>query len=112
MKSWNFNFIVYHLQIDEEILQEVVNMGFDRNLLLDSIQNRVQNEVSFVAISNSCFITNPSNISTVYQGTVTYYLLLDNRFRVSGGYLGSEFQETVVRFLSSTYDIALHSAIA
>ncbi|KAK6128862.1 hypothetical protein DH2020_037379 [Rehmannia glutinosa] len=48
-------------KIDEEILQEVIRMGFDRNLL----------------------------------GTVTYYLLLDNRFRVSSGYLGSEFQETM-----------------
>ncbi|KAG6420943.1 hypothetical protein SASPL_117489 [Salvia splendens] len=66
-------------KIDEEILQEVVNMGFDRNGLLDSIQNRVQNE-----------------------GTVTYYLLLDNRFRVSGGYLGSEFQETVEHGYNST----------
>ncbi|KAK4409827.1 SNF1-related protein kinase catalytic subunit alpha KIN10 [Sesamum angolense] len=59
-------------KIDEEILQEVVKMGFDRNVLSDSLRNRVQNE-----------------------GTVTYYLLLDNRFRVSSGYLGSEFQETM-----------------
>ncbi|XP_042043596.1 SNF1-related protein kinase catalytic subunit alpha KIN10-like [Salvia splendens] len=69
-------------KIDEEILHEVVNMGFDRNVLLDSIQNRVQNE-----------------------GTVTYYLLLDNRFRVSGGYLGSEFQETVELGYNSTNPI-------
>ncbi|KAG8366928.1 hypothetical protein BUALT_Bualt16G0019000 [Buddleja alternifolia] len=59
-------------KIDEDILQEVVKMGFDRNALVDSLRNRVQNE-----------------------GTVTYYLLLDNRFRVSSGYLGSEFQETM-----------------
>ncbi|KAL3844641.1 hypothetical protein ACJIZ3_002044 [Penstemon smallii] len=59
-------------KIDEDILQEVIKMGFDRNALVDSIQNRVQNE-----------------------GTVTYYLLLDNRFRVSSGYLGAEFQETM-----------------
>ncbi|PIN01898.1 Serine/threonine protein kinase [Handroanthus impetiginosus] len=59
-------------KIDEEILQEVVNMGFDRTALVDSLRNRVQNE-----------------------GTVTYYLLLDNRFRVANGYLGAEFQETV-----------------
>lgn len=32
----------------------------------------------------------------MFQGTVAYYLLLDNRFRVSSGYLGAEFQETVV----------------
>ncbi|XP_052189586.1 SNF1-related protein kinase catalytic subunit alpha KIN10-like [Diospyros lotus] len=59
-------------KIDEEILQEVVKMGFDRNGLVDSLRSRVQNE-----------------------GTVAYYLLLDNRFRVSSGYLGAEFQESV-----------------
>ncbi|CAI9767075.1 unnamed protein product [Fraxinus pennsylvanica] len=59
-------------KIDEEILQEVVKMGFDRNALVESLRNRVQNE-----------------------GTVSYYLLLDNRFRVSSGYLGDEFQETM-----------------
>ncbi|KAA3456063.1 SNF1-related protein kinase catalytic subunit alpha KIN10 [Gossypium australe] len=31
----------------------------------------------------------------IFQGTVAYYLLLDNRFRVSSGYLGAEFQETM-----------------
>lgn len=34
------------MQIDEEILQEVVKMGFDRNQLVESLRNRVQNEVS------------------------------------------------------------------
>ncbi|KAH7852149.1 hypothetical protein Vadar_021167 [Vaccinium darrowii] len=59
-------------KIDEEILQEVVKMGFDMNSLIDSLRNRVQNE-----------------------GTVAYYLLLDNRFRASSGYLGAEFQESM-----------------
>ncbi|KAL9391817.1 hypothetical protein Peur_015737 [Populus x canadensis] len=59
-------------KIDEEILQEVIKMGFDRNQLIESLRNRMQNE-----------------------GTVAYYLLLDNRFRVSNGYLGAEFQETM-----------------
>ncbi|KAF3444805.1 hypothetical protein FNV43_RR14498 [Rhamnella rubrinervis] len=59
-------------KIDEEILQEVVKMGFDQNQLLESLRNRIQNE-----------------------GTVAYYLLLDNRFRVSSGYLAAEFQETL-----------------
>ncbi|KAG2283812.1 hypothetical protein Bca52824_055032 [Brassica carinata] len=57
--------------INEEIVQEVVNMGFGRNQVMESLRNRVQNDA-----------------------TVTYYLLLDNRFRVSSGYLESEFQET------------------
>ncbi|XP_052117568.1 cyclin-dependent kinase F-4-like [Arachis duranensis] len=30
--------------IDEELLQEVVNMGFDRNQLVESLCNRIQNE--------------------------------------------------------------------
>jgi hypothetical protein len=32
-----------------------------------------------------------------FQATVAYYLLLDNRFRPSSGYLGAEFQESMVR---------------
>ncbi|CAH9139280.1 unnamed protein product [Cuscuta epithymum] len=59
-------------KIDEEILQEVIKMGFDRNNLIESLRNRVPNE-----------------------GTVAYYLLLDNRFRASSGYLGAEFQESM-----------------
>ncbi|CAN6452346.1 unnamed protein product [Victoria cruziana] len=59
-------------KIDDDILQEVVNMGFDRSQLIDSLRNRVPNEA-----------------------TVAYYLLLDNRFRVSNGYLGAEFRETM-----------------
>ncbi|XP_020597394.1 SNF1-related protein kinase catalytic subunit alpha KIN10-like [Phalaenopsis equestris] len=59
-------------KIDEEILQEVVIMGFEKNQLVESLHNRIQNEA-----------------------TVAYYLLLDNRFRVASGYLGSELQETM-----------------
>ncbi|GKU97088.1 hypothetical protein SLEP1_g10269 [Rubroshorea leprosula] len=47
-------------------------MGFDRNQLIESLHNRIENEA-----------------------TVAYYLLLDNQFRVSSGYVGAEFQETV-----------------
>ncbi|KAL5718350.1 cAMP-dependent protein kinase [Ranunculus cassubicifolius] len=59
-------------KIDVDILQEVVKMGFDKNLLLESLRTRVQNEA-----------------------TVAYYLLLDNRFRPTSGYLGDEFQESM-----------------
>ncbi|XP_020584280.1 SNF1-related protein kinase catalytic subunit alpha KIN10-like [Phalaenopsis equestris] len=59
-------------KIDEEILQEVVIMGFEKNQLVESLHNRIQNEA-----------------------TVAYYLLLDNRFRVASGYLGSELQESM-----------------
>lgn len=59
-------------------------------------------------LSICCFFyfrgkTFPSNdlntellLTAVFQGTVTYYLILDNRFRASSGYLGAEFQETMV----------------
>uniref|UniRef100_A0A2P2JJP5 non-specific serine/threonine protein kinase n=3 Tax=Rhizophora mucronata TaxID=61149 RepID=A0A2P2JJP5_RHIMU len=59
-------------KIDEEILQEVVKMGFDQKQLVEALRNRKPNE-----------------------GTVAYYLLLDNRFRIANGYLGAEFQETM-----------------
>lgn len=57
-------------KIDEEILQEVIKRNFDRNQLIESLRSRIQNEA-----------------------TVAYYLMLDNRSRISNGYLGSEFQE-------------------
>eukprot|EP00897_Mesotaenium_endlicherianum_P002219 jgi/Mesen1/2024/ME000148S01128 len=57
-------------RIDDEILQNVIKMGFDRGQLVDSLRNRVQN-----------------------KATVAYYLMLDNRRRISSGYLGAEFQE-------------------
>ncbi|KVI09102.1 Kinase associated domain 1 (KA1) [Cynara cardunculus var. scolymus] len=66
------------LSTDEDILTEVVKMGFDRDGLVESLRNRVQNEF--------CHI---------FQGTVAYYLLLDNRFRNSNSYLGAEFQKPV-----------------
>ncbi|PIA62872.1 hypothetical protein AQUCO_00200708v1 [Aquilegia coerulea] len=58
-------------KIDEDIVQEVIRMGFDRNQLLESLRNRLQNEA-----------------------TVAYYLVFDNRFRSTSGYLGAEFQES------------------
>ncbi|KAK2655698.1 hypothetical protein Ddye_008750 [Dipteronia dyeriana] len=63
------------IKIDEDILKESVKMGFDQNQLVESLCNEIQNE-----------------------STVTYYLLLDNRYRAaSGDYLRAEFQETMVR---------------
>ena len=38
-------FDAVHLQVDEDIVKEVVNLGFDRTLLIESLQNRVQNQV-------------------------------------------------------------------
>ncbi|XP_060174638.1 SNF1-related protein kinase catalytic subunit alpha KIN10-like isoform X2 [Lycium barbarum] len=62
-----------HLKkLDEEILQQVIRMGFDRDQLLESLQKRTQDDA-----------------------TVAYYLLYDNRSMASSGYLGDEFQEYV-----------------
>ncbi|XP_057757265.1 SNF1-related protein kinase catalytic subunit alpha KIN10-like [Arachis stenosperma] len=58
--------------IDEEVLQEVVNKGFNKNQLVESLQNNIQNE-----------------------GTVAYSLLLDNKLCDSNGYLGPKFQESM-----------------
>lgn len=43
-------------RIDEEMVGEVVRLGFERDMLIDSIRGRQQN-----------------------KATVTYYLLCDNR---------------------------------
>ncbi|TVU20483.1 hypothetical protein EJB05_36691, partial [Eragrostis curvula] len=59
-------------KFDEETLSDVIKMGFDKSLLIESLQNRLQNEA-----------------------TVAYYLLLDNRLRTTSGYLGAEFQESL-----------------
>ncbi|XP_060174639.1 serine/threonine protein kinase OSK1-like isoform X3 [Lycium barbarum] len=60
------------IMLDEEILQQVIRMGFDRDQLLESLQKRTQDDA-----------------------TVAYYLLYDNRSMASSGYLGDEFQEYV-----------------
>lgn len=36
------------LQIDDDILQEVIKMGFDKNQLVESLHNRISNEVFHV----------------------------------------------------------------
>lgn len=71
-------------------------MGFDRNQLVESLSNRIQNEVCDLLFSPQVYLPDCLISLSVFQGTVTYYLLLDNRFRVSSGYLGAEFQETMV----------------
>lgn len=73
-------------KIDEEILQEVIKMGFERNQLVESLRTRIQNE-----------------------GTVAYYLMLDNRCRISNGYLGAEFQEAkenMQRFITNDHPVS------
>ncbi|KAG2426687.1 hypothetical protein HXX76_012997 [Chlamydomonas incerta] len=58
-------------RIDEEILEEVVRLGFDREGLLDSLRSRSAN-----------------------KATVTYYLMSDNRRKMpSSGYLSADMAE-------------------
>ncbi|EEE64457.1 hypothetical protein OsJ_19306 [Oryza sativa Japonica Group] len=61
-------------KLDDETLNDVINMGFDKNQLIESLHKRLQNEA-----------------------TVAYYLLLDNRLRTTSGYLGAEFHESMSR---------------
>ncbi|XP_076954373.1 SNF1-related protein kinase catalytic subunit alpha KIN10-like [Bidens hawaiensis] len=74
---------------DEDILKEVVKMGFDRDGLVESLRSRVQNE-----------------------GTVAYYLLLDNWLRNSKSYLGAEFQKPVEGYNRNYPNEAATSPIA
>ncbi|KAI5064254.1 hypothetical protein GOP47_0020924 [Adiantum capillus-veneris] len=57
-------------RIDEDVLNQVVSLGFDRNHLLSSLQNRVQN-----------------------KATVTFFLILDNQRRESNRYLAGDLVE-------------------
>lgn len=57
-------------RVDEDVLHEVVRLGFDRNQLMNALQSRVQN-----------------------KATVTFYLILDNRRRASNGYLAGDLVE-------------------
>ena len=59
--------------IDGETLDMVVNLGFDREPLIDALRHQVRN-----------------------KATVTYYLLLDNRRNIYGGYLGAEYDDAEV----------------
>ncbi|KAG6509182.1 hypothetical protein ZIOFF_034573 [Zingiber officinale] len=74
-------------KIDEHILLQVTKMGFNRDQLIESLNNRIQNEA-----------------------TISYYLLFDNRFHdMTAGYLGGGFQETMVQecLHTSSSDIAI-----
>ncbi|KAM7261149.1 hypothetical protein ACFE04_026624 [Oxalis oulophora] len=60
-------------KIDEEILTEVVKMGFNRNEVIESLLSKIQN-----------------------QGTTAYYLLFDKKFHDSNGYHLPELPETAL----------------
>ncbi|CAH2079874.1 unnamed protein product [Thlaspi arvense] len=71
-------------KIDEEIIQEVVNKGFDRNHVIESLVNMIQNEA-----------------------TVAYYLLLDSRRRVPSDYFQSNFKEISDGTFNSTIPVQM-----
>ncbi|PON96340.1 GPCR kinase [Trema orientale] len=83
-------------KIDERILQEVIQKGFNRNQVIESIRNRVQNEVRTLKPPSAYTLQVFSLIVyNIYQATVAYYLLLDSRSGASNGNLELEFQETM-----------------
>jgi len=66
-------------RIDEDVLQHVVHLGFDRTQLVESLVNRAQN-----------------------KATVAYYLVLDNRRRMSTGYQGADFDAVKDQLVPNT----------
>ncbi|XP_010450810.1 PREDICTED: SNF1-related protein kinase catalytic subunit alpha KIN11-like [Camelina sativa] len=71
-------------KIEEEIVQKVVNIGLDRNQVVESLLNRIQNEA-----------------------TVSYYLLLDNRNRkcVPSDYFQTKFKKKSDGLFNSTIPV-------
>ncbi|KAG7543881.1 Protein kinase domain [Arabidopsis thaliana x Arabidopsis arenosa] len=71
-------------KIDEEIIQKVVNIGFDRNQVVESLVNRIQNEA-----------------------TVAYHLILDNRNQncVPKDPFQSNFKEISGGIFNSTFPV-------
>lgn len=89
-------------------------MGFDRGQLVESLRNRIQNEVRYSLllplVFDFVFLLGKNVDCWIFQATVAYYLLLDNRFRPSNGYLGDEFQETMVRQYHFSLDLFVGSS--
>ncbi|KAJ3699497.1 hypothetical protein LUZ61_003202 [Rhynchospora tenuis] len=75
-------------KIDEEVLEQVIKMGFDKIELVESLSSRRQNEA-----------------------TVTYYLLLDSRLRATSGYLGADFQEPKDSSNHNSYGLTPHGSM-
>lgn len=98
--SWQCYNIFLHchfLKIDEDTLRDVVNMGFNKNHVCESLCSRLQNEVWTCIVSLMFLLVTWLLIFwQIFQATVAYYLLLDNRFRATSGYLGADYQESMV----------------
>lgn len=68
------------------------NAYINISVSVDRICNKLKEESAMAG---------PSSLS-MFQGTVAYYLLLDNRCSVSSGYLGAEFHKSMVGVLYYT----------
>ena len=90
------------MQIDEDVIQKVVRMGFEKQHVVECLRNRIQNDVSLfgsymIRTLVSIFHYSCHTYYSLFQATVAYYLLFDNRSPVPSGYLGDQFQEPIVR---------------
>jgi 5'-AMP-activated protein kinase catalytic alpha subunit len=74
-------------------------MGFNKDHVCESLCSRLQNEVWACNVSLMFLLVSWILILQNFQATVAYYLLLDNRFKATSGYLGADYQESMV----STY---------
>lgn len=86
------------MQVDEEILERTVTLGFDRNHLVQSLQNRIQDDVlshliEFWSVYQIRIIT---SFFGLFQATVSYYLLLDYYFSGNSVY-SAELNNSAVR---------------
>ena len=112
---------VHH--VDEDLVNDVVALGFDREMLLDSLKKRVQNKVrpwtAFLLFSELHFPNNllsdtPNGINLGSQATVTYYLVLDNSRHPSNAFLTADMSGANVGGMSqfhSQQQGALHLAV-
>ncbi|QHO42310.1 UDP-arabinose 4-epimerase [Arachis hypogaea] len=88
-------------EIDEELLQEVVNMGFDRNQLVESLCNRIQNEMGLVMICLKSYggCAGPLMDAPRVQDRVLYFPQghIELGFTISGGYFQSSRENDLLR---------------
>lgn len=91
------------LQLDEDIVKEVLRMGFDRSHLMNSLQSRLQNDVQKKIIIKFIFwcyfiplLVKYQCCDLLLQATVAYYLLFDKQSPTTTGYISAKFQETMV----------------
>ena len=84
-------------QVDEEVVREMVNMGFDICEVIGSVLNHLQNEVlKLYQLQSEFSIWLVVWHAVKFQITVTYYLLLHRQFQGRFSYGRSELRESSV----------------